>query len=244
MYMVPISRESNWVQSLLYLVLGTIALLFIVLYFFGDDLRLFERLKPALLSPAPQISNPIAEPTPTMRLDAPTVLQRVQRLSRLQVTSYTFEKVIEGSVQGNALQNMLMGDRLLLIAHGNVTAGIDLNRLTVEDITISEDGQTAVVYLPPVEIFSVGLDNNRTRVVSREQGLLADPNPDLETNARQMAEAEIYKAACESGIMQRATEDSQHAMAQFLSMLDFQQVEVVAAPVPTCPDLESLQTTP
>jgi hypothetical protein len=239
---MQISSGTNWVQSLLYIVLGTLSLVFIIMLFSSD--QVISGIRRQVFGSVPQVSMPFAAPTPTIRTDAPTVLQRVQKLNRLETTSYTFEKVIEGSVQGNALQNILMHDRLLLIAHGTVTAGIDLSKLTLEDVTVSEDGTTVRIYLPPVEVFSTNLDTNQTRVIDREQGLLASPNPDLETNARQVAAGEILKAACESGMMQRATEDSQRAMQQFLSLLDFQQVEVIAGEVFPCPELPTPAPTP
>jgi hypothetical protein len=92
------------------------------------------------------------------------------------------------------------------------------------------------VRLPQAEIFDVTLDNAKTRVYDRQQGLLAGANKDLETQARQAAEEEIFKAACEDGIMQRAHDDSQRMMGQFLSLLDVGAAVVIEpGPAPTCP---------
>jgi hypothetical protein len=176
-----------------------------------------------------------AAPTPTTRSSA-AVVTRIRQLNRIETTSYTVEKVFEASIQGNVFQNILFGDRLLLIAHGVVVAGLDLDDLEADDITISEDGKTITINLPPVEIFSATLDNTRTRVYDREKGLLATSDKDLETTARQKAEAEILQAACEYNIMQRATTDARRSIEQLMMMLDFERVEIVADPVPPCPE--------
>jgi hypothetical protein len=191
----------------------------------------------------PDVPAMVGEPTPTIRTDSAAVVKRVQQLNRLETTSYTVEKVIEAGIQGNAFQDLLFGDRLLLIAHGTVIAGIDMSTLQANDVTISTDGKTLIFHMPPVEIFSVMLDNSRTRVYDRQQGLLAAPNKDLESKARQVAEAEILKAACEGGMMQRATEDAQRSLEQLLSMFDFEHIEVVPAAIPTCPDYEAIAVT-
>lgn len=216
-------------QAVLYLVLGGIASLLIILFFFG---RAFDNV--ASFFNAPGLPVLIASPTPTIRTSAVTVIQRVQGLNQLQTTSFTIEKVIEAGIEGDALEDLLFGDRLLLIAHGTVVAGIDLEELSEADVLLSADAMSLTLRLPPVRIFGVNLDNSRTRVYDRQQGLLAPPNKDLETTARQRAEESILQAACEAGILQRAAEDSQRTMAQFLSLLDLERVEVLPPPASEC----------
>ena len=75
-----------------------------------------------------------------MRTDQPAVINQIQQLSRLETSSYTIEKVIEGGVQqDNPLLNTLLGDRLLFIAHGEVLAGVDLTEMQEGDITVGAD---------------------------------------------------------------------------------------------------------
>jgi hypothetical protein len=157
----------------------------------------------------------------------------VQQLNRLETTSYTIEKVIEAGVEGNVLYDLLYADKLLLIAHGTVIAGVDLSKLTEQDITISDDGHSLTVRLPPVQILSSTLDNQKTRIYRRDQALFAD-NPGLETQARQAAEDQILKAACEDNILLKASQESQKALQQLFSLAEFDQVSVVAAPPGPC----------
>ncbi len=223
--------SAGCARAVLYVVLGAVAALALVLLFFSNTLRGIGDVfsQPGQLPPL------VASPTPTINLTAPAVVQRIQSLSRLETTSYTIEKVIEAGVQGNVLEDLFFGDSLLLIARGTVTAGIDLSQISEQNVIVSPDGRTVTVQLPPAEILSNNLDSDGTRVYDRNQGLFARPDKDLETLARQQAEAQILAAACEDGILQRASTDSQRAMEQFLSLLDVDQVIVQAAPVPACP---------
>jgi len=126
----------------------------------------------------------------------------------------------------------LLGDRLLLIASGDVIAGVDLAKLKDSDVTISSDGKTITLRLPPSEIFSKSLNNDRTRVYDRQTGIFAAENKDLETQARSEAEGEILQAACEGGVMQKSADEAQRAVEQFVRLLDFQVVNVIGTAGP------------
>jgi hypothetical protein len=174
------------------------------------------------------------------RAGAEGIVQRVQSLSRLETTRYTIETVITADEQGfidTPLGRLQIGsDRLLMIIHGRVTAGIDLEKLREEDVEMSRDGKRLTIKLPPVEIFGVDLDNDKTRVYSRETWLKR-PNPNLENEARQGGEAKILATACEDGVMRRTTDDAQRAVEKFVGLLGLAAaaIEVIPAPAPPCP---------
>lgn len=175
-----------------------------------------------------------AGPTPTpVIITGDAVVQKIQAVSRLETTIYSIERVIEASQSDSVWPDWLRGDRLLLIAHGTVVAGVDLGKMTLENVEVAADGQTVTVTLPPAEIFSASLDSEKTRVYDRQQGVFAPTNSDLETEARRAAELEILTAACEDGILGRATVDATRAMEHFLGLMDF-RVIVNSSPIPVC----------
>lgn len=221
---------SGCFSGILYTLLGGMIVLFLVLFFepvFSGVGAFFSNFKPA-------IPTLIKSPTPTINRSA-LVIQEMRQLSRIETTSYSIQTVIEAGIEGNVFEELLFGDRILLIAHGTIVAGMDLETLHPDDVVVSEDGQQVRIQAPPPQIFNVFLDNEKTRVYDRQQGWLASPDKDLETHARQQAEQEVLLAACEGGIMQRATADGRRTLEQLLQMLDFERVEVVAAPIPACP---------
>lgn len=233
-YTQRVGGGNGCAQATLYLVLGALATLLIVVFFVRDAVSSISNPLDHVLT---DLSALVASPTPTIGVNTAAVVQRVQQLRKLETTSYTVEKVIEAGIQGNTFENILFGDRLLLIAHGTVVAGIDLSKLKEEDVVLAPDKRTLTIRLPPVEIFSVTLDNNKTRVYDRQQGLLAPTNKDLETQARQSAEQQILAAACEGEILYQAHRDSQEIMRQLLNLIDMNQdVAIVIEPaaIPPC----------
>jgi hypothetical protein len=157
-------------------------------------------------------------------LSRPAVVQRIQRLQRLETVVYSMEKIVTGTQDNAYLPKFLGGDRILLIVHGEVTAGIDLAKLDESKINIS--GGRIELELPPAEIFSTRIDNERTRVYSRETGLFTMPDPNLESAARREAERQIGQSAIESGILKTAADNGRANVRGLLQALGFATVIV------------------
>jgi len=167
----------------------------------------------------------VINPTPTIIADPGTVVRSVQNLSRLETASYTIEKVITAE-SGEGPFGFLFRDRLLLVAQGEVIAGVDLSRISEEDIRI--EGSTVIVKVPASEIFVATLDNDNTYVYDRQTGLLGQ-QIDLETLARREAEDAILQAALEDGILDLAQHNAEIYVSGLLEALGFEDVILIAA---------------
>ena len=55
----------------------------------------------------------------------PTVVKQIQQLQRLETVRYTMDKIISGERDNAYLPKFLVSDRLLLLVHGEVIAGVD-----------------------------------------------------------------------------------------------------------------------
>lgn len=152
------------------------------------------------------------------------VVKQIQALNRWETASFTIEKVIDQNSGGNVFQKFLFGSRLLLIAHGTVIAGFDLSTLSENSIRVNNESVTVV--LPPPTILITSLDNQKTRVYDRQQGLLATNTNDLEANARLSAENDIRAAACSEGILANASENAKKQLTPVLQSLGFTSVTI------------------
>ncbi len=230
----PVRRRSGGgggcIVPFLYVIIGALTTL-LVLTLVLNQMGGIASLMPSM----PNFSTIIITPTPVIQSGA-AVVRRIQQLSRLETAKYTVEQVIDVRQDSNIpwIGNWVASDALLLIAHGEVIAGIDLSQLSEQAVTISPDGRSITLQLPPAQILSAALDNSKTRVYSRDRGWLAPENNHLETLARQEAEQRILTAACEDGVLIRATEDAQEAIEKFLGLLDYDQVLVVTTTPNAC----------
>src|SRR5579864_5396246 len=71
-----------------------------------------------------------------LEIDQPAIVQRIQRLQRLESVKYTLEKVVTGERQSRFLPQSIAGERLLLIVRGEVFAGVDLSKLKSSDVQV------------------------------------------------------------------------------------------------------------
>lgn len=159
-----------------------------------------------------------------LNLDRVAVIKEMRSLQRLETASFTVEKIIDGGTEGNVFQQFLFGDKILLIAHGQVIGGFDLSQISEKDIEI--EGTGIRVTLPKPQILVTTLDNTQTRVYDRTRGILSPGDKDLETKAREAAEKSIKDAACEGGILKQASDNARKQLTAFLSALGFTQISI------------------
>lgn len=159
------------------------------------------------------------------------VIKEIRNLQRMETASFTIEKIIDGGTSGNVFQQLLFGDKILLIAHGQVIAGFDLSQISEKDIVI-KNGEIRIA-LPAPQILVTTLDNTQTRVYDRTRGILNPGDKDLETKAREAAQNAIREAACKGDILKQASDNIRKQLTAFLSALGFTQISI-DIPEATC----------
>jgi len=159
-----------------------------------------------------------------LNTDRTAVIREMRSLQRLETASFTIEKIIDGGTQGNVFQQFLFGDKILLIAHGQVIAGFDLSQISEKDIEVK--GTLIRMTLPKPQVLVTTLDNTQTKVYDRTRGILSPGDKDLESKAREAAEASIKKAACDGGILKQASDNVRKQLTAFLSALGFTEISI------------------
>lgn len=161
----------------------------------------------------------------TLSIDVsqPTVVDRIQRLQRLETVVYTMDKLVTGAKENPLLPDFLTGDRLLMMVHGEVVAGIDFSNLKADDVKV--DGKHVHLHLPAAQVFSTRLDSAKTRVYSRQTGLLVPTDPDLETQVRQEAERQLQEAALADGVLRTAQQNAGSTITSLLQGLGFESID-------------------
>jgi hypothetical protein len=161
--------------------------------------------------------------TTVINVNQPTVVRQIQQLQRLETVSYTMDKIMSGERNNAYLPKFLAGDRLLLVVHGDVIAGVDLGKVQPADVSVR--GRTISLRIPTAEIFTTRIDNARTRVYSRDTGLFSTPDPNLESEVREEAERQLQQAALEDGVLKTADQNARTTLSRMLTGLGFEQVE-------------------
>jgi len=152
------------------------------------------------------------------------VVERIQRLQRMETVVYNMDKIVTGQKDTPLLPDFLAGDKMLMIVHGQVVAGIDFQQLKPTDVQVN--GRDIHLRLPEPHILFTRIDNARTRVYSRSTGLLVPSDPNLESQVRQQAEGELVEEAGRSGILDNARQNARTTLTSLLLSMGFEKVEV------------------
>jgi len=144
-----------------------------------------------------------------------TIVQQVQTLSELVTVKYVLEKVV-------ILDDIKWygENRVLLVAHGIVKAGVDLQEIKPEDVRVED--KKILLKLPRARITDVYLDDQKTRVVDRSTGLLRAFDKDLEQNARRQAIDDLRIAARSNRIYEDAEERARLQLANLFHQLGYE----------------------
>jgi hypothetical protein len=152
----------------------------------------------------------------------PSVVLAVQSLARLQSVSFHMERIVDLTKKEQALWGLVeTHDNILLVAVGDVQAGIDLGKLQKADVIVDETAKKVRIVLPPAEVFSARLDNERTYVHSRKTDVLGKPDVQLESDARKRAEAAIHQGALDAGILKHAEDSAVSTVRSLAQSLGF-----------------------
>ena len=182
----------------------------------------------ALVALLPQVSNPFEESE--IDRSQPVLLQSIQDLSRYEAAAGNFQVVIDLEKDVRFLPSWVRGERTLFVAAGTVNAYVDFS--AIDDGTIQISGEAAQITLPAPALDRTNLDSERSYVFAQERGLLNrieslfSDNPGEQRELYVLAEQRIQAVAQESGIIERAEQNTRSMLVGMLRPLGYTSVTV------------------
>jgi hypothetical protein len=151
------------------------------------------------------------------------VVEGIRDLDQLATVRWTESVPVTSEKGGDIWERVFNGEKVLLIATGNVEAGVDLGDIQEDDVRVA--GETVTIDLPQPEILSASLDEKATRVYDRDLSPLNfSPDDDLVQKARLRAVEKIEAAARENEILETADQNAQNNIGAFVTTLGFDEV--------------------
>lgn len=202
--------------------LGTTLVLALVIVLVGVGLG-FALSTQGFMERLPVIGPLFYEEEPAQTTTGPVVVEGVQDLNRLATVRWRESVIVTRESGGTELERFLAGEKVLLVATGDVEAGVDLASLGRDDVKVN--GETVTISLPEPEILSVSLDEQKTGVYDRDFGPLnLHPDDDLVEQARAAAVDRIEQAARDEDILDQAEQNAEDSIRAFVRTLGFEEV--------------------
>jgi hypothetical protein len=167
------------------------------------------------------------EEQPARTTTSPVVLEGIRDLNQLATVRLTESVLITRESGGTRFERIFSGERVLLVAVGEVEAGVDLANMGEDDVQI--DGDRVTIRLPEPEVLSTSLDEGETGVYDRDFGPLNfRPDDELVEEARDEAVDRIEEAAREDDVLDSARRNAEDSIRAFVATLGFEEVEFVS----------------
>ena len=163
----------------------------------------------------------------------PALLKSIQDISQFHAAVGNFEVVLDHEEDVNWVPSFIAGERSLFVAAGTVDAYVDFSGLAEGDLTLSQDGKSAVIRLPEAQLDKPNLDQDRTYLFSQERGVIDRVGDALSAQNQQelyqLAEQKMVSAAEESDLTQQAEENTRAMLVGMFSAIDI-KVQITEAP--------------
>jgi hypothetical protein len=174
---------------------------------------------------------PIPTNTPTPTPTPIVVVTHVNSLGRLETTEFAMQTVVDLENEPSNMWEQVFGtDQLMLVAAGEVVAGIDLDKVEEDDILVR--GTTVNITLPSPEILYSRINNERTYVYERNTGLFRPIDKTLESRARLLAEETMVDWAVQRDIYSKAADSARLRVENLLRSLGFTEIVIQFKPEP------------
>lgn len=175
----------------------------------------------------------LEQPEPQVDVQS-IVLQQVRGASELTTAVFAMQAVVPASRDRTVAGYTVGKTTLLYIAYGEVRAGVDLSKLTAENVSVVDD--TVYLQLPPPQILDSKIDVTRSTVYDYDRGFLGlgpDAAPELQSLAERQTLEEIVQTACDQGLLQEASDRAKTTVTQLLSTAGYEQFSVNVQPLAT-----------
>lgn len=159
------------------------------------------------------------------------VLTQIQNLNRLESTAFHIDTIVKTEKKGNWYALWQDAQTGLFMAQGRVIAGLDLNKLTADNVNVV-DGKV-IISLPPVEILDVNLDSIEVYDIKTGSLGLHPVDKSVFAAVQEQAKKQVLASACKADILEHAQIQAQRQL-ETLFALTQTNVSIYPSALPPC----------
>ena len=184
----------------------------------------------------PSFPNPFG--SDTVDRTQPALLQSLEDLHEYHAATGNFQVIVDTEKDTRFVPSFVRGERTVFVAGGSADAVVDFSQLDERSIQVSPDRTSVTIVLPAPTIADPTVDPEKSRVVSRDRGVLDrigsafSDNPTSERPLVLAAQEKMRAAAAESDLRAKAEDNTRRMLQGMLGALGFTSVNVSFSPSP------------
>jgi len=156
---------------------------------------------------------------------ATTLLTKIQSLSSLTTTRYTYSTIVTTESDMPDFLKALYGQKQVMVAVGYITAGIDMKQAKVN----AQNGDSLNLTLPAPTLQDCILDEGKTYIAALDKGIFAPTNPTIDQDSRRFAVQQLRQSAVNGEILTQAQTQAQTAITDFVNLIGVPNVQITFA---------------
>lgn len=161
------------------------------------------------------------EKVPEVVVNYNTVLTSVEDLGKMELVRYNFKDVVEYEKN---VSRWVPNSKIVLIVSGEAVGCLDFTKITRADIQFQGDSLVQVA-LPEPELCYYKVDHSKSKVFSKENTYFQDA--DLVQESYKYAEANVKRAALNSGILNQTKVNAEKVLKPILEEVTGRRVVLV-----------------
>ncbi len=165
---------------------------------------------------------------PSLEERVKSEIQHVCESTELGTAEYTIRKVVSFKGEGKGIDYLKVGDRMIIFTcRAYLKAGVDLSKLSMDDVKINEKAKEITVNLPAVKLLSMNMPAEEI-VLNFEKVSLTRSNFTAEerNGFLQQGEEAIKEAVNEIGILDDAKKNTTDFFFAMFKQLGFETITI------------------
>lgn len=170
----------------------------------------------------------------------PILLESIRDASEFLAAEGSFQVVVTYEEDRKFIPSWLAGCKAVFVGNGDVQATVDVASLGEDAIQISADGKEVTITLPEPKLSDVDSDISESYVLAEDRGVwdrftgMFSSNPQCASELQLLSYAEerISQAAEDSGLVERAEQNTEIWLKGMLHSLGYERVTITFTPNP------------
>ncbi len=162
---------------------------------------------------------------PAVNINVNLIRDRIEQLSQLTTTRYTYSMVITTEADMPEWLRLLYGQRQVMVATGYVVAGIDLSQIEADAVKLN--GGILTLELPASALQDCFFDERGTYIAEQSTGIFARRASNIDQETRRYAIQQFREAALNSGILEAARAQAAESLTSFIQLLGVNSIEQI-----------------
>jgi len=188
--------------------------------------------------------------TVNVKIDKTVIVQKIQNISKLETVEMTVQRDLTVELDAGGLSffgSEVFNDKATTeyAVTGTIIAGIDLAKLSNDQVNLESNSKKLTITLPASQILSISINEDKTKITKQDFSALfniknlsparrQEMQDIMQRQAIKQSREALRDGACSDNILTKASENAKEAVKNLFLFADIEEVIVNITPAGNC----------